>query len=309
MHAIAPTVYNGTRSASARFMLSCIASVLMATNTAYAQNEKANAVNDQFHKMYAQARQEAAQSAEPILIVRRDSLTLWRQGQTIVEHYLPEQSDALKVADHVGLAIFAALVHDPDHPSAERLHELSTLRAAALAARSGLEPSALTAECKARQDKLIDTSVAFIDSVLKNKGCGAQELRDYVRTLLPLTDANIKDSAALELGALHEAVRHMRDKMSAQEWASMHVVISVSHMARAQDMRFQYFQRLLDQPAEGDRVVVYEGNADDNELVKTVGTHMLDAQIGEAYFGDAWRMHRDLLSAAASQYLDEHPVK
>ena len=35
-----------------------------------------------------------------------------------------------------------------------------------------------------------------------------------------------------------------------------------------------------------------------------LGTHLLDTDIGVAFFEDPWRMHRDLLGDAAATYIE-----
>jgi hypothetical protein len=37
--------------------------------------------------------------------------------------------------------------------------------------------------------------------------------------------------------------------------------------------------------------------------LELLGTHLLDASIGEGFFGDPLRLHRDLLGDAAAAYL------
>ena len=65
----------------------------------------------------------------------------------------------------------------------------------------------------------------------------------------------------------------------------------------------QYFLRLLHEPREGRRVVYAESLWEEPKALDLLGTHLLDGSVGEAFFGDYMRMHRDLLGAAASQYL------
>jgi hypothetical protein len=65
----------------------------------------------------------------------------------------------------------------------------------------------------------------------------------------------------------------------------------------------QYFLRLLHEPAEGGRVVYAESLWDEPKALDLLGTHLLDGNVGEAFFSDYLRMHRDLLGEAASQYL------
>ncbi|HEY9777104.1 MAG TPA: hypothetical protein V6C81_25285 [Planktothrix sp.] len=273
------------------------------------QHDKIDLLNQNFRTLYAIARQDAAVRAEPILIVRRESLTLLQSGKSTIEKYFPPESDTLKVVDHIGLALFTILVHDSAHLDKDRLDRLRSLRKSIEDAREQIEANPFSPATLERQKKMIDMNLAFVDSVIQDKGCSSKALHSFVRSIEPFTDDNIKESVELELGSLYKAMDQIRSLLTPEEWQSMHVVIFGSHMARAQQMHFQYFQRLLDQTEEGDRIVFCEGSSEDKDAVNLLGTHRLDAEIGEAYFGDAWRMHKDLLSAAASQYLDGHPVK
>ena len=42
---------------------------------------------------------------------------------------------------------------------------------------------------------------------------------------------------------------------------------------------------------------------EESQALDLLGTHLLDGTVGEAFFGDFMRMHRDLLGDAAKQYL------
>ena len=66
---------------------------------------------------------------------------------------------------------------------------------------------------------------------------------------------------------------------------------------------FGYFLRLLREPREGRRVVYAESLWEEPEALDLLGTHLLDGSVGEAFFGDTMRMHRDLLGDAAKEYL------
>ena len=65
----------------------------------------------------------------------------------------------------------------------------------------------------------------------------------------------------------------------------------------------QYFLRLLNEPREGRRVVYAESLWQEPQALDLLGTHLLDSGVGDAFFGDSMRMHRDLLGDAARQYL------
>jgi hypothetical protein len=49
---------------------------------------------------------------------------------------------------------------------------------------------------------------------------------------------------------------------------------------------------------------VDEALFDEGKALDLLGTHLVDTGIGEAFFADPRRMHRDLLSDAAGAYLD-----
>jgi hypothetical protein len=65
----------------------------------------------------------------------------------------------------------------------------------------------------------------------------------------------------------------------------------------------QYFLRLLHEPQEGRRVIYAESLWQEPQAQELLGTHLLDGGVGEAFFGDYMRMHRDLLGDAAKKYL------
>jgi hypothetical protein len=64
---------------------------------------------------------------------------------------------------------------------------------------------------------------------------------------------------------------------------------------------------VLNEPREGRRIVYAESLWEEPRALDLMGTHMLDGAVGEAFFGDYWRMHRDLLADAAKGYLDRLP--
>jgi len=52
-------------------------------------------------------------------------------------------------------------------------------------------------------------------------------------------------------------------------------------------------------------VVYAESLWEEPQALGLLGTHLLDGDVGEAFFGDYMHMHRDLLGDAASQYLPD----
>ncbi|MBZ5621274.1 MAG: hypothetical protein LAQ69_21480 [Acidobacteriia bacterium] len=106
-----------------------------------------------------------------------------------------------------------------------------------------------------------------------------------------------------QLDATHARVSAWRRDLSPQEWNQLHVLIIGPHMPRENLVVTQYFLRLLHEPREGRRVVYAESLWEEPQALDLLGAHLLDGGVGEAFFGDYMRMHRDLLGDAASRYL------
>jgi hypothetical protein len=97
--------------------------------------------------------------------------------------------------------------------------------------------------------------------------------------------------------------------MTPDEWKALHVIVMVAHMPRDEELTVQYFQRLLDEPIEGHRIICAEGLWEEPRALDLLATHLIDGSAGAAFFGDVMRMHRDLLSDAARVYLQNTLLK
>ncbi len=125
----------------------------------------------------------------------------------------------------------------------------------------------------------------------------------FTRGMAPLVMENVTEATRAQLDATHAQVSAWRRDLSPQEWNQLHVVIIGPHMPRENLVVMQYFLRLLHEPREGRRVVYAESLWMEPQALDLLGTHLLDGSVGEAFFGDYMRMHRDLLGDAARQYL------
>jgi hypothetical protein len=121
--------------------------------------------------------------------------------------------------------------------------------------------------------------------------------------MAPLLMENVTEATRAQLDAAHAQVSAWRRDLSPQEWDQLHVVIIGPHMPREKLVVMQYFLRLLHEPSEGRRVVYAESLWEEPQALDLLGTHLLDGSVGEAFFGDYMRMHRDLLGEAATPYL------
>ncbi len=76
-----------------------------------------------------------------------------------------------------------------------------------------------------------------------------------------------------------------------------------SALPRKQGLTVQYFARLLGEPGEGPRIIYAESIRDEAKALDLMATRAVDTNIGVDFFNDPARMHRDLLSDAARDYL------
>jgi hypothetical protein len=139
--------------------------------------------------------------------------------------------------------------------------------------------------------------------VTGKRTCTRSALLAFTRDMTPLVMENVTEATRAELDATHAQVSAWRRELSPQEWDRLHVVIIGPHMPRENLVVTQYFLRLLHEPSEGRRVVYAESLWEEPQALDLLGTHLLDGSVGEAFFGDYMRMHRDLLGDAAKQYL------
>jgi hypothetical protein len=262
-----------------------------------------SALNDAFRQAYSGARRRVLAGDGPVLIVNGDNAVLVRGMQRSEVAINVPAYHVEKTIAHIPLAIFVSLTAGDETLDPERLQNLENLRRLIPAARSSLDGLNLSAPVLNRQDRIVRESLAFIDNAIAQRKCSKQELQVFTRRMSPFVMANVADAARAQLDILHAQVTAWRHEMSPAEWATLHVVIITAHMPREENIVFQYFARLLHEPREGRRIVVAESLFEEPKALDLYGTHLLDGSIGEAFFGDPMRMHRDLLADAAKDYL------
>jgi hypothetical protein len=265
-------------------------------------------LNDSFRSAYADAMKEDTSSAGPIIIVGGGKAILLNSGKRQEEvEYLSPQYGILKTLDHVPLAIFVMLVNHTDAQlSDDKVKELESFRRSIAAAQARVSQLELSAEAKERARNLLGSATNFVEKVVSSERVGRAELNGFARQTEPVLMDNAYDAVSIELGALDKQVMIWKKKMSAVEWDNLHVVVMGGHMARQQEREMQYFQMLLGEREEGRRIIYLEGSSEVDSAIDLLAKHILDASIGDAFFADSMRMHRDILADAARRYLQEH---
>ena len=267
------------------------------------QPEALTALNNAFRAAYADAKSRALASSGPTLIVNGDTFTLLRGGRRVEANAGTPIYDPVKTIAHVPLAIYVTLTPGDGAIDDDRLKTLAGLRKLIPPAEASLDRVKLSADTLARQKQIIATSLSFLDDVAGRGKFARSSLLAFTRGMAPLVMKNVVEAARAQLDAIHALVSAWRRELSAQEWNQLHVLIIGPHMPREDLVVTQYFLRLLHEPKEGRRVVYAESLWEESKALDLLGTHLLDGSVGEAFFGDYLRMHRDLLGDAARQYL------
>jgi hypothetical protein len=288
------------------FFLTCAAGVLAQTMPAPAgpvQPPALTALNNAFRAAYADAKSRVLASTGPTLIVNGDNFSLLRDGRRVEANVGTPIYDPVKTIAHIPLAIYVTLTPGDGAIDGDRLKTLVGLRELIPPAEASLDTLKLSAATLARQKKIVAACLAFLDDVAGKRKFARSSLLDFTRRMAPLVMENVTEATRAQLDATHAQVSAWRRDLSPQEWNQLHVLIIGPHMPREDLVVTQYFLRLLHEPREGRRVVYAESLWEEPKALDLLGTHLLDGSVGEAFFGDYLRMHRDLLGDAASQYL------
>ncbi|MBZ5620635.1 MAG: hypothetical protein LAQ69_18210 [Acidobacteriia bacterium] len=275
----------------------------MPVATGPVQSPALTALNNAFRAAYADAKSRILKSSGPTLIVNGDNFALLRDGRRVEANVGAPIYDPVKTIAHLPLAIYVTLTPGDGAVDDDRLKTLAGLRELIPPAEASLDALKLPVATLARQKRIVAASLAFVDDVAGRRKFARSLLLAFTRRMAPLVMENVTEAARAQLDATHARVSAWRRDLSPEEWNQLQVLIIGPHMPRENLVVTQYFLRLLHEPREGRRVVYAESLWEEPQALDLLGTHLLDGSVGEAFFGDYMRMHRDLLGAAAGQYL------
>ena len=104
---------------------------------------------------------------------------------------------------------------------------------------------------------------------------------------------------------MHKQVMAWKAAMTAAEWAQLRVTIPGSSAPRKDNLRTQYFSRLLGENGEGERILYAEALFEESRTRNLLGSYERDTAIGSDFFEDPRSMHRDLLADGAAAHLKQ----
>jgi hypothetical protein len=260
-------------------------------------------LNNRFRAAYAQARKELLAKQGPVIIADGDNVILLRGGQR-TEVKVTAMADIVKPIGHTPLAIHALLASAGETElTKERLNELRSIRELIEPAAKSLTSRGLPKDILLVQTQILDESARFLDDVLANKKVKSEALRAFTRKLGPLLRTSAGYAAQTQLDAMHKQVMAWKADMTETEWRQLRVLILGSSPPRKDNLRTQYFARLLGEKGEGERILYAEALFDEGRALNLLGSYQLDTVIGTDFFDDSGSMHRDLLADGAAAHL------
>jgi hypothetical protein len=265
-------------------------------------------MNAAFRTAYAELRSEAIRDSGPVIIQAGETMILIRNGVRTEAKATTPRYNVLKSVAHVPLALYVMLVHGADSPLDEAaLGRLRDYRLLVEKGRDSIATRELTSAQHDRQLRLFDRSLTLIDTTLRDDRVTKADLLQFTRSQKDDILANAYEAADDQITTMDRQFKAWQAEMSAEERKQLRVAVGTAHMARVGSLAMQYFAVALDEPYEGRfeqeqmkdsdfRLLVLESVFDEQGIANAVGTHIIDADIGDSFFGDNQRMHRDLLA-------------
>ena len=259
-----------------------------------------------FRSTYNQAREHTLRDTGPIIIASGEDLTLLHAGKEIKSIPPPTGYRALTTISHITLSLFLLLEpYGEGRISSDRLEQLQQLSRLAESAKVTVTEY-LADDLRLAEDQItvINKSCSLIDELIVKQKWAANDLAIFLEQVKPQILQNVKLAAKFRIDHFHNQMMTWKQNISEREWDRMRVIVSGAAMPRKHNLAVQYFSKLFGVRGEGLKITYAESIFSQKRALQILGTNLLDTQIGVGYFGDPWRMHRDLLGNAAAVYLD-----
>lgn len=271
--------------------------------------------NAAFRDAYARLRTEILAKIRPIIIQSGDMLVLLKDGARSEAPAVTQRYHELKAVAHIPLALYVMLAPEADSKLDEaQLKKLREYRALVVQARASLEGRDFRPKQRERQLKMVDRSLAFIDTTLGTGTAPSPTLRRFTLSQSEDIQANMYEAAEDQINTMDKQLKTWLAEMTAEERKRLRVVVGAAHMPRVGNLSMQYFSVALSEPYEGRyeeeeernsdfRLIYSESMFEEEDALRVLATHLLDADISIYFFNDTQRMHRDLLGDAGEEII------
>lgn len=274
-----------------------------------------HALNQSFHSDYNELVSATVEgfgkAHQPVMVFTGDSLILRSDNTRKASRIIPPEYHLLKAIDHLPLDLFALVSQWKEGQiSQDNLIKLQAHKELIDKVRMQVKTSFTAPELFSRQEAIVHASLLYVTDLLENKMFSKLARDIFCRSLSKLLLANADAAAKMEIENLHAQVSTWRKEIDSVSFKNVYVVIGSSHQARYRETTVQYFEKVLHErigsTALNEKHLVFaESVFDEKGCLSTLARHIIDQKIGLVFFGDSFRMQRDLLSDAASKYIDQ----
>jgi hypothetical protein len=151
-----------------------------------------------------------------------------------------------------------------------------------------------------RQQEILSLSRTYLEDILLRENADMSSVNLYARKIAPLLLANATDAANVQIEALDQAVRELSKKLKPGEFEKAIAVITGPKTPREGNLQFQYFVFAFGSGSAGTRVLYMESIFDREAALKVLKTVLNDREASQAFFGEKYRLERDLMADGAT---------
>ena len=160
-------------------------------------------------------------------------------------------------------------------------------------------------------EDVVEKTSTFVDRAIEGR-VETGTLDEFIECQKDNIERAIMYATYAQLDKTHAVVSRWRDDIHDVNWKKLNVVVIGPQLPRARNALTQYFSGNPDLEIDdnGPRLVYAETlfyrdiHEIDERALGLLGTHHLDRQIGDEFFGDPKRMTEDILANAAEEWID-----
>jgi len=289
-----------------------LAVVLLSNLTFHCSKAYGDVLDDverDFHKSYLTDKSLVIAELGPYILLKDDKITLVNGKNRIERGTQIQFYDQLKVIDHIPLSIYLILLKKTSKPLEDQtIKDLQTFRDYAESVVKILPQMNLPPLTLKRQEKILSESIAFSNRVLKASTVSKAVLDSFAGGLGNDSLENAYEAISVQLTEMEKDLNDFMAMVSPEERKHMHVIVFGGHQPRLKNSTMQLLEKYFGEDSEGNHIIYCEGIDSEEKGVDLLATHIVDSHIGLSFFGDRWRMHRDLLGDGAARFLKERKI-
>ena len=253
----------------------------------------------------------------PFVVVLGSSLKLYVPGRDIPPvQVLPDSYHALKDVAHTPFAAYLLLlpIEKGQETVASQSKAIQELLFRIGAAQQEITAKWFTPEELDRQKTILQWTAELLRQTQATNSLARGTLTSFAHKLGPLMAQNAWDAGCTQVVETHRQMMTWKSELSAEDWNHLIAVNRGTHQARYRNAATQYFHWLINDagtswsyPGESMRVLFVESLGKDEKTTDEFATVLIDADAGQAFFADAWRLSEDVLSEGAAHCITKLP--